>query len=77
MLFLAGSAINSIKGKDGKADPRIGLEALIQAIEIHQSGELKGIAMEEHLAALAAVAQRKKLAALSEALRQRYPGKIA
>ena len=27
VLFLAGSAINSIKGKDGKTDPRIGLEA--------------------------------------------------
>jgi ribulose 1,5-bisphosphate carboxylase large subunit-like protein len=77
VLFLAGSAINSIKGKDGKPDPRIGLEAMIQAIDIHQSGEVRGIPIEQHLAALAAVAERKKLAALSEALRQRYPGKIA
>ena len=77
VLFLAGSAINSIKGKNGKADPRIGLEAMIQAIEIHHSGELKGVSMDEHLTALAALAERKKLAALSEALRQRYPGKIA
>jgi hypothetical protein len=77
VLFLAGSAINSIKGKDGKPDPRIGLEAMIQAIDIHQSGEVRGIPIEEHLAALAALAQSKKLAALSEALRQRYPGKIA
>ena len=44
VLFLAGSAINSIKGKDGKPDPRIGLEAMIQAIDVHRSGELKGIA---------------------------------
>jgi ribulose-bisphosphate carboxylase large chain len=77
VLFLAGSAINSIKGSDGKPDPRIGLEALIQAIEIHESGELKGISMNDHLAALAALAGRKKLAALSEALRQRYPGRVA
>ena len=33
--------------------------------------------MDEHLAALAALAERKKLAALREALRQRYPGKVA
>ena len=49
MLFLAGSAINSIKGKNGKPDPRIGLEAMIQAIDIHRSGELKDIPMDEHL----------------------------
>ena len=77
VLFLAGSAINSIKGKNGKPEPRIGLEAMIQAIEVHQSRELKGIPMAEHLAALAALAERKNLSALSEALRQRYPGKIA
>jgi ribulose 1,5-bisphosphate carboxylase large subunit-like protein len=77
VLFLAGSAINSIKGRNGKADPRIGLEALIQAIEIHRSGELANVPIDEHLAALAALAQRKKLSALSEALRQRYPGKAS
>jgi ribulose 1,5-bisphosphate carboxylase large subunit-like protein len=77
VLFLAGSAINSIKGKNGKPDPRIGLEALIQAIDIHRSGELESTPIEEHLTALAALAQRKKLAALSEALRQRYPGKVS
>ena len=77
VLFLAGSAINSIKGPNGKADPRIGLEALIQAIDVHRSGELKGTPIAEHLAALVALADRKKLAALSEALRQRYPGQVA
>ncbi len=41
VLFLAGSAINTIKDKDGKPDPRIGLEAMLQAIEVHRSGELK------------------------------------
>jgi ribulose-bisphosphate carboxylase large chain len=77
VLFLAGSAINTIKDKSGKPDPRIGLEAMLQAIEVHRSGELKGTSIEEHLAALAALAKRKNLSALYEALRQRYPGKIA
>ena len=44
VLFLAGSAINTIKDKDGKPDPRIGLEAMLQAIEVHRSGELEGYA---------------------------------
>ncbi|HEX3448766.1 MAG TPA: hypothetical protein VHS97_10965, partial [Isosphaeraceae bacterium] len=77
VLFLAGSAINTIKDKGGKPDPRIGLDAMLQAIEVHRSGELKDVPMEDHLAALAALARRKKLAALGEALRQRYPGKVA
>ncbi|MFI5456993.1 MAG: RuBisCO large subunit C-terminal-like domain-containing protein [Isosphaerales bacterium] len=77
VLFLAGSAINTIKDKNGKPDPRIGLDAMLQAIEVHRSGELKDTPMEEHLAALAALAERKDLAALREALRQRYPGKVA
>ena len=55
VLFLAGSAINTIKSKDGKPDPRIGLEAMMQAINVHRSGALKDIPIEEHLAALAAV----------------------
>jgi ribulose-bisphosphate carboxylase large chain len=77
VLFLAGSAINTIKDKSGKTDPRIGLDAMQQAIEVHQSDALKGTSIDEHLAALAALAKRKNLAALYEALRQRYPGKIA
>ena len=77
LLFLAGSAINTIKSKDGKPDPRIGLEAMLQAIEVHRSGDLKDTPMEEHLTALSALAGRKNLTALGEALRQRYPGKIA
>ncbi len=46
----------------------------MQAIEVHRSGELKDIPMKEHLAALAALAERKNLTALREALRQRYAG---
>ena len=77
VLFLAGSAINTIKDKGGKPDPRIGLDAMLQAIEVHRSGELKDVPMKDHLAALAALARRQNLAALGEALRQRYPGKVA
>jgi ribulose-bisphosphate carboxylase large chain len=77
VLFLAGSAINTIKDKNGKPDPRIGLDAMLQAIEVHRSGELTDVAIDDHLAALVALAERKNLAALREALRQRYPGKVA
>jgi ribulose 1,5-bisphosphate carboxylase large subunit-like protein len=77
VLFLAGSAINTIKGRNGKPDPRIGLEAMLQAIDVHRSGALSDTPMDEHLAALAALAERKNLLALREALRQRYPGKVA
>lgn len=76
ILFLAGSAINSIKGPDGKADPRLGTEAMLQALEIHRSGELRETPIEEHLQALAAAARRKKMGALAEALRQRYAGEV-
>jgi len=73
VLFLAGSAINSIKNAEGKPDPRLGAEAMMQALEVHQSGELRDVPMAEHVRALKAIAEREKLAALKEALRQRYP----
>jgi ribulose 1,5-bisphosphate carboxylase large subunit-like protein len=76
VLFLAGSAINTIKDARGTPDPRIGLEAMLQAIEAHRSGELRDTPVDDHLAALAALARRKNYAALSEALRQRYPGVV-
>jgi ribulose 1,5-bisphosphate carboxylase large subunit-like protein len=73
VLFLAGSAINSIKNAKGKADPKLGAEAMSQALAIHQSGELRDVPLQKHLTALAALARRKKLKALCEALGQRYP----
>lgn len=73
VLFLSGSAINSIKNAKGKPDPKIGVEAMLQAIEVHRSGELKDIPMEEQVTALFAIAKRKGFKALREALRQRYP----
>jgi ribulose 1,5-bisphosphate carboxylase large subunit-like protein len=74
ILFLAGSAINSIKNARGKADPQLGAEAMRQALEVHRSGELRDVPMDEHVPALAALAERRQLKALREALRQRYSG---
>lgn len=72
VLFLSGSAINSVKNAAGRPDPRLGAEAMQQALEIHQSGELGGVSRAEHLTALRALAERRHLAALRDALRQRY-----
>jgi hypothetical protein len=77
ILFLAGSAINSIKNANGKYDPKVGAEAMQQALAVHRSGELSDVPMEQHVTALAAVAERKSLKALREALRQRYPGRAS
>jgi ribulose-bisphosphate carboxylase large chain len=77
ILFLAGSAINSIKNAKGKADPKLGAEAMLQALEVHRSGDLAGTSVDNHLAALVGVARTRKLGALGEALRQRYPEVIS
>ena len=77
ILFLAGSAINSIKGPSGKPDPQLGAEAMLQALEVHRSGELAGTPMDRHVQALAAVARQRSLNALREALRQRYAGVVS
>jgi ribulose 1,5-bisphosphate carboxylase large subunit-like protein len=73
ILFLAGSAINSLKRPDGTVEAQLGIQAMLQAIEVHRSGELRDVTADEHLSALAAVAQRRHLTELSTALRQRYP----
>jgi ribulose 1,5-bisphosphate carboxylase large subunit-like protein len=73
VMFLAGSAINSIKDASGRPNPRLGAEAMEQAIAVHRNGELRDVSAEEHTHSLFALAERKKLAALCEALKQRYP----
>ena len=73
ILFLAGSAINSIKDDSGKYEPRLGAEAMREALEVHRSGAMAGVPTERHLDELVALAERQKLAALRRALRQRYP----
>ena len=75
LLFLADSARSgSIKNAQGRPDPGLALRAFGQAVEIHRSGELRDVSSDEHLDALADVARRQNHRALSEALRQRYPG---
>ncbi len=73
VLFLAGSAINSIKNDAGVADPQLGAEAMQQAIDVHFSGELAGVPVESHLVELMTLAERKNYTALERALVQRYP----
>ncbi|MDB5351095.1 MAG: hypothetical protein JWN86_2342 [Planctomycetota bacterium] len=77
VLFLAGSAINSIKNEKGIYDPRLGAEAMTQALDVHRSGELDDVPIEEHLDALVALAERTGRKALRESLRQRYPGRVS
>ena len=73
VLFLAGSAINSIKNARGEPAPSVGLEAMGQALELHRAGALNGARPDEHLPALMDLAQRMGLNELGESLRQRYP----
>jgi hypothetical protein len=73
ILFLAGSAINSIKNEQGKADPNVGAEAMSQAIEIHQSGQMAGVSIDEHLKVLMTIAMSRNFKELQQALQQRYP----
>jgi ribulose-bisphosphate carboxylase large chain len=72
VLFLAGSAINSVKNPQGNADPAYGAEAMLQAIEVHRSGEMSGVPMAAHVNVLSAIAQRRGYKALRDALKQRY-----
>lgn len=73
VLFLAGSAINSIKNATGRPDPQLGAEAMLEAIAVHRSGALRDVPIAGHTQALAAEAKRRGYAALLAALGQRYP----
>lgn len=77
VMFLAGSAINSIKNADGEYDPTLGAEAMMQALDVYKAGTLRDVPLDGHLAALADLARREGRAALLESLRQRYPGQVA
>jgi ribulose 1,5-bisphosphate carboxylase large subunit-like protein len=72
ILFLAGSAIHSIKDATGKVDPRLGAAAMAEALEVHRSGELRDVEADDHLDALRELARRRHLRALQSALSQRY-----
>jgi hypothetical protein len=70
-LFLAGSAINGIKNKDGVFDPSLGAEAMKQALEIYRSrifNSIENYKVED----LKSLAESKGFDALKTALSQRY-----
>jgi ribulose 1,5-bisphosphate carboxylase large subunit-like protein len=73
VLFLAGSAINSIKNRTGKPEPKLGAEAMQQALEVHHNGTLRDVPAKEHVNALKKLAESQHLRALHTALQQRYP----
>jgi ribulose 1,5-bisphosphate carboxylase large subunit-like protein len=77
ILLLAGSAINSIRTPRGATDPRYGAEAMLQALEVHRSGELVDTPIAAQTRALMDVARSRKWLALQDALRQRYPEEFA
>ena len=74
ILFLAGSAINSIKDGHGKADPQIGTAAMLQVLDIYQSCILDGLPDDKHLSGLWDIACKQNLVELKTALSQRYHG---
>lgn len=72
ILYLAGSAINSIKDAHGRSEPKIGTEAMQQALEIHRTGELTHVPPNQHVETLQHIARSRGLKSLETALHQRY-----
>ena len=58
VMFLAGSAINSIKNARGDYDPAVGAEAMAQALAVHTSGTLRDVPLDDH-ARRACLARRR------------------
>jgi hypothetical protein len=74
VLYLAGSAINSLVGADGKVDVGLGAQAMREALAVWRAGEVP-TDMEDplgHVKALYGMAQKKGLKALTIAIEQRY-----
>jgi ribulose-bisphosphate carboxylase large chain len=74
VLYLAGSAINSYQGSNGKPDAKLGARAMREALDLWRAGEVPDGTqnLQRHVQALYAVASQKKLRALMGALEQRY-----
>jgi ribulose-bisphosphate carboxylase large chain len=74
VLFLAGSAINSVKGTNGKADAQLGAQAMREALELWRGGEAPDEKQDlrAFVRRLHSLAQAKHLRALTSALEQRY-----
>ena len=73
VLYLAGSAINSIKDASGNASAELGSQAMLEAIEAFNTGAVSGENPDTHVAELHAYAKANAKAALKTALEQRYP----
>ncbi|HEY3415585.1 MAG TPA: RuBisCO large subunit C-terminal-like domain-containing protein [Armatimonadota bacterium] len=73
ILYLAGSAINSIKDAQGRPAPELGSAAMREAVEAYTSGAVSAEAPDRHVAALYAYAVTQGKTALRTALVQRYP----
>jgi hypothetical protein len=73
-LYLAGSAINSMLDAGGNPDPKLGAQAMREAVDLWRSGEASSLADSDglHAQTLYALAQSRKLMALQIALEQRY-----
>jgi hypothetical protein len=74
VLYLAGSAINSYQGSNGRTDAKTGARAMREAVELWKTGEVPDGAqdIQSHVQALYAVASRRNMRALMGALEQRY-----
>jgi len=75
--LLADSAIHSITNEKGDPDPRLGIQAMLQALEIHRSGDLRQVPIEGHLDVRIELARGRNLSSLLEWIRQRYPRRAA
>ena len=74
VLFLAGSAINSVKNAAGRPDPKLGAEAMLAGIGGAPLGRIGRTRRSTNICRRwSAVARSKNSTALLEALRQRYP----
>lgn len=74
VLYLAGSAINSYQGPNGKPNSRLGAQAMREALDLWRAGEAPDGTQNArgHVRALYSVASSKRLHALMGALEQRY-----
>ena len=70
-LFLAGSAINSIRNADGEEDPRCGARAMEQAVEAFRDGSFDN-GPGDHVPRLKTYARDRGFQELVLALDQRY-----
>lgn len=74
VLYLAGSAINSYLGPNGKPDSKLGAQSMREALDLWRAGEAPDGThnLQAHVQALYSVASSKRLMALMGALEQRY-----